>query len=77
MILVTVELVSARGPDRDKVIGTLQIGNVGGSDSVGDYQALFDGEAGAQQVLVLGFPRLREDAWELVRRALEQRKQER
>lgn len=37
MIKIMVELVSANGPDRDKLLGVGLISNIGGDDHYGDY----------------------------------------
>lgn len=73
MIKVTVELISANGRARDRVLGVAFIGNDGkGSESYADY--VFDFHTVTRQGnrrrwkagKVLGFPRKRLLGWDLV-----------
>jgi hypothetical protein len=73
VIRVRLELVSARGRQFDKTLGTANIANTGtGSRANGDYVvALWNGAHGRmRRGSVRGFPRKSRSAWELLRRAL-------
>lgn len=67
MIKVTVELISAHGPQFNKVLGVGYISNDGtGTHGTGNYNA----RLGKRRGRVEGFPRQRLGAWDLLYRAL-------
>lgn len=51
MILVTSNLVSANGPDKDRKLGSITISNVGGTNSLGNYHVVLH-SAGARSRVV-------------------------
>ncbi len=76
MIRVTVELVSARHPSRNRVLGTMEIANDGtGTPEVCDYDATLHAEYtpdAGRKCRVLGFRRKRQSVWSLIGAALKQ-----
>jgi len=75
VIVVTVDLVSARGPSRDRRLGTLNLTNDGtGSKTMGNYDAAFFGPSGGlgKRGHVAGHQREAVSIWNLVRRACEE-----
>lgn len=75
MIRVTVELVSAIDPSRDRLLGVATIANVGGGASSADYEATFSKWAPKHEQTwkkgsVSRFPRLTRGAWDLLYLAL-------
>lgn len=80
MIVVTVELQSAI-TGKTTLLGKAIIANVGGDENTGEYRATFGrrnqhdlrqiNSSPTRQGEVKDFPRLRLNAWHLLRRALE------
>ena len=74
MIRVTVELISAVSPDRNRVLGTMEIANDGsGYATVGNYNATLHAEytpEAGRKTRVLGFNRQRQSVWSLIGAAL-------
>ena len=72
MIRVTVELISAVDPSRDRPLGVMEIANDGrGSKTVCDYEVKVRGPAGRVAAVgrVLRYRRQRDPIWNLVRKA--------
>jgi hypothetical protein len=72
VIRVTVELISAIDPSRDRLLGVMEITNDGrGSKTVGDYDVKTRGPAGRVAALgrVLRHRRQADPIWNLVRKA--------
>lgn len=81
MIRVTVELISANGRDRDRVLGVADICNIGGTETRGNYGVqIFKGwtkKLGKRQTLwkeleIKDFPRKKLGGWDLLYRILKQ-----
>ena len=74
MVKITVELVSARGREHDKVLGVGYISNdATGEDSLGHYNVKLmraDNRGSWREGRVENFPRLRLGCWDLLFRAL-------
>ena len=73
MIRVSFNLVSARGPGRDRLLGTVMLRNDGtGSPGKGNYTVRVDRGGGGRTRIgrVLDFPRRSRSVFELLRRAL-------
>lgn len=72
MVVVTIRLVSANGPGRDRHLGDVFIENVGGDEERGDYSVrltTFGGRRTWRSGSVRGFPR-RMGGFDLLFRAL-------
>jgi hypothetical protein len=75
MIRVTVELVSAVAPDRNRILGVAEISNVGGDQRLADYEIRLrkwapSGGQTWRRGTLHGFPRLARGPWDLLYRAL-------
>lgn len=72
MILFEGVVLSAFGRHSDRSLGRVVIVNDGSGDSrVGNYNVTLKRERGRlRQARVVGFPRKRKDAWDLLREAL-------
>lgn len=74
MIKVTVELISAIHPSRNRVLGVATITNDGtGTETIGNYDVSLSKAGGVQEWRggrVEGFKRLRLGGWDLLYRAL-------
>lgn len=71
MIVVEIVLRSAISRDRDRPLGTVEIGNVSGTVDAGTYRVRAQRPHGRERVAtVVGFPRKSKSALELLRRAL-------
>ena len=71
MIRVTLDLDSALGADRDRLLGTVNIINVGGDAQRGNYTVMArNGSGRLRYAVVKNFPRKSRTALELLRRAL-------
>jgi hypothetical protein len=74
VILITVELIPGgyENHPRRQVLGTAKIANIGGTDTLGDYRAVFTDKAGRElwRTQFGKFPRMRLLAWDLLFRAL-------
>lgn len=79
MIVVTVALKSAIHPSRDKELARMEIANIGGTDTKGDYsvrtlrgrsQEDLDKRVVNRDGVVIGYPRLAIHVWHLVHDAL-------
>lgn len=68
VIRVTVELISARGRHRDKVLGVAEIANVGGSATRADYRYTVFGKANKKmhEGRLENMPRKQMLAWDLL-----------
>lgn len=70
MIRVTIELISAVDPARNKVLGTLEISNdASGSEDVGNYNGTLHAEytgPDGRKGRVMRFHRRRQSVWSLV-----------
>lgn len=66
MIRVTVELISARGRHRDKVLGVAHISNVGGTATKGTYKYEIFGKGGQKlhEGGITGVPRKQFLGWD-------------
>jgi len=75
MIRVTVELLSAIHPSRNRRLGTLDIANDGsGGKTLRNYNATFRGPRGrpGKQGRIVGYPAEQVAIWNLIRRACEE-----
>lgn len=75
MIRVTVELISAIDPARNRTLGTLEIANDGmsGDAALGDYNAVLHAEytpPAGRKCRITNFRRQRQSVWSLVGAAL-------
>jgi len=71
MIRITVELLPHGSEERRRTLGTATIINDGsGTWDTGNYRAEVKGARAVRRCAVLGFPRLRQDAWALLLRVL-------
>jgi hypothetical protein len=74
MVRVTVELVRKGDPNNVRLLGVMEIANVGGTEDVGDYSVRLSTAGDARrtwrQGIVRGFPRKRLLGWDLLYRAL-------
>lgn len=74
MIRVTVELISANGSHRDRVLGTMEIANDGtGTADVGNYRVKLHAEYTPKEgrhAQVRGFRRRAQSVWSLIGTAL-------
>lgn len=78
MIRVTIELISANGPERNRILGIAEIHNDGSSlnpESIGHYNFTLGKMAPKEREVwkrgrVVGFPRKGRGAWDLLYRVL-------
>lgn len=75
MVRVTVELVSSRGREHDRVLGVAQIANIGGDETIGNYEVRLSKWAPKQTetwktAKFGGFNRKTGGAWDLLFAAL-------
>jgi hypothetical protein len=67
MIRVTIELISAVDPSRNRVLGTMEICNDGtGDERFGNYNGKLMAEYGGRNGRVENFNRTRQSVWSLV-----------
>lgn len=74
MVRVTVELLRKGDPNNVRLLGVMEITNVGGTEDAGDYSVRLSTAGDARRTwrtgMVRGFPRKRLLGWDLVYRAL-------
>jgi hypothetical protein len=71
MIIVRIELRSARSENRNRPLGAMTVANIGGTATRGDYAYALQRPGGrVRQGEVKGFPRKQKSALELLRRCL-------
>lgn len=78
MIRVTIELISAVSPDRNRVLGIAEISNVRGTKQRADYRYKVFGKNGRKMHdgYLQNMPRLKTNAWDLLTILLTQERTE-
>lgn len=78
MIRVTVELISAVSPSRNKVLGKAEISNIGGTATRGHYRYKVYGKGGKKmhEGVLKNMPRKQMNGWDLLTLLLTQERTE-